>query len=357
MKRFGDRYFTSAPVELDALASDEAYVRLPAATRLLLLYDALMLAVDKHEPLRRLVDELRDELRVLPVGEDRQGRYYWHFGDARIYREEAIKYVGRRRPESPAWSIVVRTLDEWETFLAPFRGSAHEGEADMVELLGDETMPAMVAQAIAQQRAEARAERLANVAPRGQSVRARKLAEKRTRELEEARQASAAREAERQRKLAARAAQQAPPVVDQWVQCSTCRKWRRVAATAAAALAAQPADTAWHCADNTWDARFALCSAPEEDEHRAPTVAAHLTPLGPTPRVRRASHSMSTRATRTTTASPSASLSALSPASSPGIQSSLYNSPPFAHSAPASTLKRARSPSRSPPHKRRNFTV
>ena len=54
------------------------------------------------------------------------------------------------------------------------------------------------------------------------------------------------------------------------VQCEACSKWRRLA----------PGQTSWprnfYCCENTWDARFADCRAPEEDFERATPVKGDL---------------------------------------------------------------------------------
>lgn len=48
--------------------------------------------------------------------------------------------------------------------------------------------------------------------------------------------------------------------VDEWVECTTCGKWRKLPAS----ISADSLPDEWYCTENTWDARFATCSAVEE---------------------------------------------------------------------------------------------
>lgn len=50
--------------------------------------------------------------------------------------------------------------------------------------------------------------------------------------------------------------------MDEWVQCSTCGKWRKLPAS----ISAESLPDEWNCTDNTWDAQFATCDADEESE-------------------------------------------------------------------------------------------
>jgi len=50
--------------------------------------------------------------------------------------------------------------------------------------------------------------------------------------------------------------------VEQWVQCSTCGKWRKLPAS----IAAESLPDKWYCANNTWDTQFATCDAIEESD-------------------------------------------------------------------------------------------
>jgi len=48
--------------------------------------------------------------------------------------------------------------------------------------------------------------------------------------------------------------------VDEWVECSSCRKLRKLPACISASLPDK-----WYCADNTWDTQYASCSADQEE--------------------------------------------------------------------------------------------
>jgi len=52
-------------------------------------------------------------------------------------------------------------------------------------------------------------------------------------------------------------------VVDEWVECTKCGKWRKLPASIAAASLPDE----WYCTNNTWDVRFATCDAIEESEN------------------------------------------------------------------------------------------
>ena len=50
--------------------------------------------------------------------------------------------------------------------------------------------------------------------------------------------------------------------VEQWVQCSTCGKWRKLPAS----ISAESLPDKWYCVNNTWDTQFATCEAIEESD-------------------------------------------------------------------------------------------
>ena len=50
--------------------------------------------------------------------------------------------------------------------------------------------------------------------------------------------------------------------VEQWVQCSTCGKWRKLPAS----IPADSLPDKWYCVNNTWDTQFATCDAIEESD-------------------------------------------------------------------------------------------
>ena len=48
--------------------------------------------------------------------------------------------------------------------------------------------------------------------------------------------------------------------VDEWVECSSCGKLRKLPACISASLPDE-----WYCADNTWDTQYASCDADVEE--------------------------------------------------------------------------------------------
>lgn len=83
---------------------EEAYFRLQASTRLLVLYSIAEIVLSEHDSMLyagSIADLDLDELRQYPIGTDAVGNRYWYFGDLeRLYREPGRKTFKTRRQKA-----------------------------------------------------------------------------------------------------------------------------------------------------------------------------------------------------------------------------------------------------------------
>lgn len=97
--------FKSAPKTSKPFPTEEdAYFRLRASTRLLVLYSIAEVVVSEHDSLLyagSIADLDLDELRQYPIGIDAVGNRYWYFGDLEcLYREPGRKTFKTRRQKA-----------------------------------------------------------------------------------------------------------------------------------------------------------------------------------------------------------------------------------------------------------------
>ena len=62
---------------------------------------------------------------------------------------------------------------------------------------------------------------------------------------------------------------------DVWVECSRCRKWRKVLP----GVVVESLPDVWYCSLNSWDNRFATCAASEQSAESSPSPLSSATPL------------------------------------------------------------------------------
>ena len=62
---------------------------------------------------------------------------------------------------------------------------------------------------------------------------------------------------------------------DVWVECSRCRKWRKVLP----GVVVENLPDVWFCSLNSWDNRFATCAASEQSAESSPLPLSSATPL------------------------------------------------------------------------------
>lgn len=129
--------------------TDTDFHSLPLKIKLKILHYLCEFRLDSESVTRTLDNLEADSLRIEPLGFDGNDSAYWYFYGTRLYREDYILSVEKKKRNKnntqnhtqSVWQVVCFTEDDWNNLVAKFKSSKNKKERALCDILQENFLP------------------------------------------------------------------------------------------------------------------------------------------------------------------------------------------------------------------------
>lgn len=129
--------------------ADTDFHSLPLKIKLKILHYLCEFRLDSESVTRTLDNLEADSLRIEPLGFDGNDSAYWYFYGTRLYREDYISSVEKKKryknntqnQSQSIWQVVCFTEDDWNNLVSKFKSSKNKKERALCDILQENFLP------------------------------------------------------------------------------------------------------------------------------------------------------------------------------------------------------------------------